>query len=530
MKANRRQILLAMAGAAGVVPLAGCECLLSRVTRELGQSVPEHVAAATTANIDPLFHILQRTSFGVWPGDLERIGAIGADKWIEEQLAPESIDDGLCEMRARRFETLHMDPGMCYEFRREFLRADIVRHTLLRATYSKRQLFEVMVAFWSDHLNINIDKGDCVYLKPADDKQVIRQHALGKFRDLIRASATSPAMLVYLDGKENKRATASDIPNENYARELLELHTLGVDGGYTQQDVFEVARCLTGWRIHDRHGKGTSFFEPDLHDYREKRVLGQTITAGGGAGDLDRVVDICCRHPSTGRHLATKLVKRFVADDPPARLVDEVASAFHRSDGDIKTTLCTIFKSNEFARMKGNKIKRPFHFIVSCLRFTGADTHARPELVEYLMRMGQPPFQFPTPDGYPESPAHWVGTLLWRWNFALALTANQVPNVNVPVPRLIDALCAVQSPQAAVPAADVPAARRQPSDLSDHSELKPSVLKPSVLLPHFLGRTPHPDEVALLESFMNERKDESASSIQQQVLGLILASPAFQRF
>lgn len=521
MKTTRRQLLLALAGAAGVVPLTGCERILSRVTRELGQSIPEHVTAATTPDIDPLFHVLQRTSFGVWPGDLEKISAVGADAWIEQQLAPESIDDGLCELRARRFETIHLNPGMCYDFRRESLRSDIVRHTLLRATYSKRQLFEVMVAFWSDHLNINIDKGDCVYLKPTDDRQVIRRYALGKFRDLIRASATSPAMLVYLDGNENKRATAGDIPNENYARELLELHTLGVDGGYTQKDVFEVARCLTGWRIHDRNGKGTSFFEPDLHDYGEKLVLGQKIIAGGGESDIERVIDICCKHPSTARHIATKLVKRFVADEPPSRLVDEVATAFAQSDGDIKTMLRTILKSAEFEQMKGNKVKRPFHYIVSCLRSTGADTHARPELVEFLMRMGQPPFQFPTPDGYPESPAHWVGTLLWRWNFALALTANQVPNVNVLVPRLIDALCLARDSNAAYAMQDP----KSPRDPDVHAEMKPSLL-----LCHFLGRAPHQDEVALLETFMRERKDDSAALVQQQVLGLILASPAFQKF
>lgn len=518
LSTSRRKFLLAGAALSGSVPLSACERILSKVTRELGQNIPDHVGAASSAEVDPLFHVLQRTSFGAWPGDLERISALGSKAYIEEQLAPEKLDDSLCEMRARRFETLVMDPGMCYEFRREALRSDIVRHTLLRATYSKKQLFEIMVAFWSDHLNINIDKGDCVYLKPTDDKQVIRSHALGNFRELIRASATSPAMLVYLDGKENKKATPSDIPNENYGRELLELHTLGVDGGYTQKDVFEVARCLTGWRLHDRMHKGTSFFEPSLHDNGEKHVLGQTIIAGGGASDLDKVVEICCNHPATAKHIATKLVRRFVTDDPSPQLVHHVAAIFTASRGDIKSTLRAIFNSEEFRQCRSNKIKRPFHYIVSCLRATGADTHARPELVEYLARMGQPPFQFPTPDGYPESPAHWVGTLLWRWNFALALTANTVPNVNVNVERLIAALSLhPDSLQSASPHA----VARGVCD---------SPLPATALLAHFFGRMPSAEEANPINEFIAAHKSQGIAPLRQQVLGLILASPAFQKF
>lgn len=499
MKSSRRKFLLAGAALAGSVPLTSCEGILSRVTQDLGQAIPDHVTAATSDDIDPLFHILQRTSFGVWPGDLERIASMGGAAYIEQQLAPEKIDDALCEMRARRFETLAMDPGMCYEFRREALRKDIVRHTLLRAAYSKKQLFEVMVSFWTDHLNINIDKGDCVYLKPTDDKQVVRAHAFGKFRDLIRASATSPAMLVYLDGKENKKSAPKDIPNENYGRELLELHTLGVDGGYTQKDVFEAARCLTGWRIHDRMHKGTAFFEPAFHDDGEKHVLGQTIAAGGGAADLDRLVDICCSHPATARHIATKLVRKFVADDPPAALVNQVAATFTASGGDIKSLLRQILRSEDFAKQRGTKIKRPFHYIVSCLRATGADTHARPELVEYLSRMGQPLFQFPTPDGYPESPAHWVGTLLWRWNFAMTLAANQVPNVHIDGNRLAQAL---------------------------------SITGNSVtpLLAHLLGRLPTPEEGEVVGQFVSAQLPPSSELVQLPVLGLMLACPAFQKY
>src|SRR5215475_1897015 len=246
MTTARREWMKVAAVAGGALSLppafVGCEGVISRVTKEFGQTIPEHVSVAGGSEIDPSFHLLSRASHGVWPGDLDRIRSMTAEAWIEEQLAFEKLDDALCDLRARRFETLHHEPGTCYEYKKSVLREEITRHTLLRAVYSRRQLFEVMAGFWTDHLNINLEKGDSIYLKPADDRAVIRAHALGKFRDLIRASALSPAMLVYLDGKENKKPSPDDIPNENYARELLELLTLGVSGGYSQSDVYEVAR------------------------------------------------------------------------------------------------------------------------------------------------------------------------------------------------------------------------------------------------------------------------------------------------
>jgi uncharacterized protein (DUF1800 family) len=279
MKLTRRVILKTLALSGAALPLTGCERLISTVTRQLGQSIPETLSVAYGREIDPAFHLLSRAAYGPWPGDLERVRSLGVENWIEEQLGPEKIDDTMCDLRARRFETLWHEPGTCYEYKKPVLREEITRHTLLRAVYSQRQLFEVMVGFWTDHLNINLEKGDCIYLKPSDDRLVIRTHALGKFKELIRASATSPAMLVYLDGQENKKAGPDDFPNENYGRELLELHTLGVDGGYTQADVYEVARCLTGWRLRTKWRKGTVYFEPTLHDDGEKTVLGKKIPA-----------------------------------------------------------------------------------------------------------------------------------------------------------------------------------------------------------------------------------------------------------
>ena len=361
MNSSRRTLLKIMGMTGAALPLVGCERLISGVTQQMGQAIPSSLSITEGQQIDPAFHLLSRAAYGPWPGDLDRVRTIGAEKWIEEQLAPDSIDDIACDLRARRFETIWHEPGTCYEYKKPVLREEITRHTLLRGVYSKRQLFEVMVGFWTDHLNINLEKGDCIYLKPADDRLVIRAHALGKFKELIRASATSPAMLVYIDGKENKKGSPSEVPNENYARELLELHTLGVDGGYTQSDVYEAARCLTGWRLRTGWRKGTVYFDPSLHDDGEKRVLGQLIPAAGGAADLDRIVDIVCSHPSTARHVATKLVRRFVSEDVPASLVTRVAAVFTATDGDIKSLLRTIFAANESKTALGLKFKRPFN-------------------------------------------------------------------------------------------------------------------------------------------------------------------------
>lgn len=497
MKLSRRALIKASALAAGVLPFTGCERIISSVTRRMGQTIPDRVSAANGKEIDADFHLLSRAAYGLWPGDLDRLRETGQERWIEEQLRPESIDDAACDLRARRFETIHHDPGTCYEYKKPVLREEIARHTLLRALYSRRQLFEVMVSFWTDHLNIDMEKGDCIYLKPADDRLVIRAHALGRFRDLIRASATSPAMLVYLDGKENKKAAPDDVPNENYARELLELHTLGVHGGYTQQDVYEIARCLTGWRLRTKWRKGTVYFDPAMHDDGEKTVLGHRFPAGGGESDLERVVDIVCSHPSTARYIAMKLVRRFVSDDPPAPLVERVATVFTQTDGDTKSLLRVILTSGEFRASKGAKLKRPFQFVVSCLRSMGADTHAHAQLIEYLTRMGQGLFQYPTPDGYPDEAAPWLGTLLWRWNFAFALAAGQVPSVSVSLDRLIDAVGA-----------------------SDN---------PAILIPHFIGRRGSTSEIGALDEYTAGRALTDDRN-RAELAGLILASPAFQRY
>lgn len=500
MSVTRREILAAAAVGGAALPLIGCERLLSEVARDLGQSLPESIETATGREVDPAFHLLSRAAYGPWPGDLERVRAIGESAWIDEQLAPDSIDDRACDIRARRFESVHCDPALSYEFKKPVLREELSRHTLLRAIYSRRQLYEVLVGFWSDHLNIFLEKGDCIYLKSTDDREVIRRHALGRFGNLIHASAKSPAMLVYLDGKENRKSSPDDLPNENYARELLELHTLGVDGGYTQSDVSEVARCLTGWTLRTKWSKGTVEFDPSLHDDGAKTVLGQTIAAGGGESDLARVVEIACAHPSTAVHVATKLVRRFVSDDPPPALVSRVASVFASSGGEIAPTVRMLLTSEEFRAARGQKIKRPFELVVSSLRALGADTHAHSPLVEYLNRLGQGLFQLPTPDGYSDEAAAWLGSLLWRWNYAVALASRQIQSVEVPVDEVARALGAIDG----------------------------NSIDSGKLTAHFIGRDANSAERAAFDSVA---LDDSTPVDERLALtvALILASPAFQR-
>lgn len=468
---------------ATAVALAGCgkspKQIRTDFRRALGKptapDLGETLTPPASATIDDVSHVLARLTFGARPGDYARVAQLGAQAFIEEQLAPEKIGDRLCERVIRHeFESLAepdsiffprkddgKDPltalfptlkhtgarvGDLYEWKEKVLLSDLTRATILRAVLSERQLFEVMVQFWTDHFNIDPSKGDCRWLKAADDRDVIRRHALGNFRDMVRASAVSPAMLWYLDGRANRRTKPDEKPNENYARELMELHTLGVHGGYTQQDVMEVARCLTGWTCREKKKffKGRVEFQKHAHDDGPKRVLGVDIPAGLGAGDLDRVLEIVALHPSTATYISWKLCRRFIADAPPQDAIDATARAFAESKGDIRTTLRALFATPEFwaPETRAAKFKRPFHFVVSALRATNAETDASKQLIEYLQRMGHAPFRYPTPDGYPEEATHWQSTLLWRWNFAGALVDNKIKGTRISRAELLRKLSA----------------------------------------------------------------------------------------
>jgi hypothetical protein len=473
-----------MLGASGAVAaLAGCDSASDSLLRLLAPEPNADFQPPTSAQIDLVAHAINRITYGGRPGEYARVGAMGVDAFIEEQLDPAAIGDRRCDRMVAPIESVHQPIGELYEFNEQRLLTDLTRYKFIRAVHSRRQLFEVMVDFWTDHFNIVSAKGDCQWLKAADDREVIRAHALGNFRDLVRASATSPAMLIYLDGHDNKVIKPDDKPNENYARELMELHTLGVHGGYTQQDVMEVARCLSGWTYENRPfamRAATVDFDPARHDDGEKLVLGETIPAGGGADDLERVLDLVCAHPSTARYLATKLCRWFIADEPPEEAVTVVARTFTDSSYDIRATLRALFATDSFQSSRGTLFKRPWRYEVSALRATGARMRDGDAAIEFLRRMGHAPFQYPTPDGYPIEPDPWLGTLLWRWNFALDLGAGRLGGVTI-----------------------------------DSETLNASYPDQPDLAAHVLGRRPTEEESAVLAH-------------SSQPLGLLLASPAFQ--
>ncbi len=316
---------------------------------------------------------------------------------------------------------------------------DLMEGKLLRAIYSNRQLEEVLADFWFNHFNIFLDKGADRYLVTGYERDVIRPHVLGKFKDLLEATAKSPAMLYYLDNWQsagpNAPGRARRGLNENYGRELLELHTLGVDGGYTQKDVTEVARCFTGWTIDQPERGGTFLFNPRLHDNGEKVVLGMTIPAGGGVQDGEKVLDIVAHHPSTAHFISTKLAQRFVADDPPPALVDRMSRTFLKTDGDLRAVMKTMLDSREFWS-KGayrSKVKSPLEMVVSAVRSADGDVDYALPLANQVAMLGQPLYRKQEPTGYSNHSREWVNSagLLARMNFALQLAGNKVPGVKV---------------------------------------------------------------------------------------------------
>ena len=420
---------------AGVTAAAtGC----SVIAPELAQrDLPETLTVPASVDVDPAWRLLNRAGFGAAPGELARVRQMGIAAYLDEQLHPDSIDDSAADFIDRGLTLYHMDPTQLVEQEQKDAIVELIGSTLLRALYSKRQLYEAMVEFWSDHFNIYVRKNELMpMLKVMDDRDVIRPFALTTFRDLLFASAKSPAMLVYLDNVRNEKSH----PNENYARELLELHTMGVHSGYTQQDIQELARTLTGWTVGRRgRNKGKWLFNEEQHDDGEKQILGMKLAAGEGVAGVERVLDMLVTHPATSNFIATKLVRRFVADDPPNALVEQVANRFLETDGDIKSMLRVIFLSDEFASAPP-KLKRPFTYVVSSMRVLNTRfrvTRGR-EIGEWLARLGQLPFHWPPPDGYPDVSASWATNLLPRWNFALALLHGELPGANPPLEAIVE--------------------------------------------------------------------------------------------
>ena len=327
--------------------------------------------------------------------------------------------------------------------------SDLSEAKLYRAIYSTHQLEEQLTDFWFNHFNVSLDKGADRMLITTYERDVIRPNVLGKFRDLLEATANSSAMMFYLDnwqnvtpppparanakGKQAKQATRGI--NENYARELMELHTLGVDGGYTQHDIIEVARCFTGWSINNPNQGGPFVYNDNTHDKGEKVVLGVTIPAGGGKEDGEKVLDILAAHPSTAHFISKELAQRFVADDPPSTLINAMAKTFTDSGGDIRAVMQTMLDSKEFFSVGAfhSKVKTPFEMIVSSMRATNARVDYAMPLANQISTLGQPLYRKLEPTGYSNANVEWVNSasLLARMNFAMQLGENKVEGVTV---------------------------------------------------------------------------------------------------
>ena len=385
------------------------------------------------------FALLSRLTFGPRAAERERAAQIGLAGWIEEQLAPEQIDDGPAEWRLRQFDTLTMSASdladrsskLFGEFDRQSVPNELRQSTLLRQVYSRRQLYEELAEFWTDHFNISVDKGDCYFLKTVDDREVVRPHALGRFHDLLWASAHSPAMLTYLDNQANNK----DAPNENYAREIMELHTLSVHGGYTQHDVMELARAFTGWTVKQHFWRGDFSFDASLHDNQAKTVLGLVLQPDGQR-EAERALELLASHPATAGFIAAKLAQRFLGDGAPAVIIEKARSAFANSRGDIKSVLRPILFDGLLggAARRAPKFKRPVNFVVSALRQLDVAVDPGMAVHDYLLKMGQAYYAWPTPDGYPDRDEPWTGNLLPRWQFALALARGEITGAAVTLP------------------------------------------------------------------------------------------------
>jgi uncharacterized protein (DUF1800 family) len=377
-------------------------------------------AAGANGKMSPEQRLVQRATMGWSLAEQQLIDQLGYQGWLERQLDYESIDDsGLEEALAEALPSLAMTPAEILDrYRNEQGRPiiELIVAAIYRALYSPRQLFERMAIFWTDHFNIHLFSDLAFFLKPVDDREVVRVHAMGTFPELLSASAHSPAMLSYLTNDSNVKGA----PNENYARELMELHTLGVDRGYTETDVKEVARCFTGWTYYGRFGgarTGRFLFNAGEHDDGEKVVLGHTIPAGGGIEDGERVLEILASHPNTARFVAEKLLRYFWRYDPPTSAINQVKNVYLSTGGDIRALLRSVLRKN---RMKNAspKLKRPLHLMTSALRALGAGLRSPGFLIEQLFIAGHLPFNWAPPNGYPDSEGYWSGFVLPRWNFA----------------------------------------------------------------------------------------------------------------
>ena len=474
-------------------------------------------------------HLLSRFSYGPRVGDIDLVVKVGLEKWFQQQLDGRQPDAHLNKMlgnfdainlsnrevvtkypQGNRVFRMALEDGVINKDsvnksdRREY-RAQIeaymkqkglkpqqevfrqfIAQKILRATYTNNQLQELLTDFWFNHFNVSLNKNQCAEFVPAYERDVIRPNVFGKFEDLLLATAKSPAMLMYLDNFSsmgvneqmttgfpakagpNAQQKAKNVKglNENYAREVMELHTLGVDGGYTQNDVTQAARVLTGWTIYpmgdraygsqmkqlaDRMGQanftkrgfvrdGDFLFAANRHDTKEKVVLGKKFPAGGGYEEGVELLKMLADHPSTARFISRKIAVRFVNDNPPQALVDRMAKTFTATNGDIRQVLITMVSSKEFWSKQAlrEKTKSPFELAISAVRSLDAEINAPYMLYTWISKMGQKMYYYQAPTGFPDKGQYWIntGALLYRMNFGLALASQKIPGVTINLAEL----------------------------------------------------------------------------------------------
>jgi len=519
---------------------------------------------------EAILHALNRLGFGPRPGQVEQIEKTGLENWIQAQLHPENIGDPVVEARLGQFPALRLGAaglldqyppqdiaakrlGMKVEEYQKHLQDlakqpggtsslpfkdqnqivnELMEAKMVRAVYSERQLAEQLSDFWFNHFNIFVYKDtDRWYLIPYE-RDAIRPHVLGKFRDLLEATAKSPAMLFYLDNSSSADPHAFErlklhpvrarpgekLPplgprrglNENYGRELMELHTLGVDGGYKQEDVIEVARAFTGWTIESPRENPVFYFDERIHDPDRKRVLGKNIK-GGGIKDGEQVLDLLAKNQNTARHISLQLAAHFVSDDPPPALVARMAKTFEKSKGDIRAVMTTMIYSPEFwsrAAFRA-KVKTPFELVASTTRALGADVDQPLPLAQWVARIGEPLYQCLTPNGYSDKAATWVstGALLNRVNFAVALTSNKVRGAQVDINSLVGTDVGA-NPRLALDRVEMEFLAGQVSD-STRATLEKEMIEPRIL---------------------GAKLDDPVTQVNVGLItGLVLGSPEFQK-
>jgi len=598
-------------------------CLPGRAAQPVAEVKLPFITAGLTER-QAAVHLLNRFTFGPRPGDVNKVVAMGLEVWLEHQLAadlPEPVLSPLLDslpalhLTGREIMKLYPRPGivrglairngvlsrdslasMDEEVIRERLQAyrlssgfkperdlmrQLVSQKILSARYGENQLAEVLTDFWFNHFNVALSKGRVRTHLLSYEREAIRPHVLGHFRDLLGATAHHPAMLLYLDNAQSRASdtirTTMDVRmdqfaqiggagvrartakrqaqihqmqnqparlrqgiNENYARELMELHTLGVDGGYSQADVVAVARAFTGWtfapatpdgeemlsRLRKRKAAGfyvdgSFVFRANEHDATEKTILGVRFPAGGGLDEGERVLDMLASNSATAHHLARQLAVRFVSDDPPNALIDELASVYQESDGNIASVLRALAYSSYFwdSESRYAKIKSPFELAESAIRGLDADVREVRPLTDAIGQMGQPLYNYAAPTGYPDRGSSWInaGTLISRINFAFRLAIGRVRGIHINLVGLNG--------------------NRKPASVEDALDKYTHILLPEREVSRVVERLrPLVNDPSLMQNiqvrageYQTETMVRKSATTLGRVVGVILSSPAFQR-